>query len=76
MSAVAETGRFRFVIRSIEIAANFATLVVAGLLCVVLVRSYLLPAFYSPPLQGRPASMNPADVAAVGTNLSNRLFRR
>ncbi len=70
---VAETGRFGFLSRSIEIVANSATILVMILLSVVLVRNYLLPTSSSRLLQARPASIRPTDLTTVGTDLSKRL---
>ncbi len=69
---VAETGRSGLS-RSIEIAANFATLIVAVLLSVVLVRNYLIPTASSPVLQAWSAPARPTDVVTVGIDLSKRL---
>lgn len=69
MPIVAETSR-RFLSRGIEIVANVATLVVAVLLSVVLVKNYLLPASPSRLIS---ASVRPQDLITTGTNLSNRL---
>jgi len=73
MPIVAETGWPGFLSRSIAIAANAATLVVAVLLSVVLVRNYLLPTSSPTLLQGRSTSIRPTDLVTTGTNLSKRL---
>ncbi len=73
MPIVAETGRSGFLSRSIEIAANIATLVVMVLLSVVLVRNYLVPTPSPRLLQARSTSVRPADLVTVGSNLSKRI---
>ncbi len=69
MPIIAATGRSGFLSRSIEVAASLATLVVAVLLSVVLVKTYLAPA-PSPRITG---SVRPADLVAPGTNLAKRV---
>lgn len=65
MSIVAEPSR-RLLSRGIELVANVATLVVAVLLSVVLVRNYLLP---TSPSRLISASVHPQDLVTTGTNL-------
>ena len=61
----------RFLSRVIEVAANVATLVVAILLTVILVRNYFPTP--SPRLSANAASVTPTQPTAVGTDLSKRL---
>src|ERR1017187_6206610 len=59
-----------FKLVKIEAVANVATIVVAGLLSVVLVKEYLLP---TSPSSRNPAAVAAVEPAAVGTNLKDQL---
>lgn len=66
-----ESGRAAILAQALEIAANFATLIVALALTVVLVRSYILP---SPAALSENARfVNPADLATAGSDMSKRI---
>ncbi len=70
MSSAVEADRSAFLSRTIEITANLATVVVAGLLSAVLVRNYLLPTSPQPQTAAR---IRATDLVTVGTNLSKRV---
>lgn len=58
-----------FLSAKIETAANIATIVVAGLLSVVLVKTYFIPASWL----SKPLTPPAADVTGAGTHLSDQL---
>src|ERR1019366_2243977 len=67
--SVADTGRWKSLFRSVEIAANFATLVVAVLLSVVILRNHVVTA----PAPARPNTMEFQQPVTAGTDLGKRL---
>lgn len=70
---MADTGRWKSLFRSVEIAANFATLVVAVLLSVVILRNHVVTAPAPQPAPARPNTMEFQQPVTAGTDLSKRL---
>lgn len=65
------SGRAAILAQALEIAANFATFIVALLLTVVLVRNYLLPSPAAPSENAH--FVNPAGLLTAGSDMSKRI---
>ena len=66
---MADAGRWKSLFRGVEIAADFATLVVAVLLAVAILRNHLVIA----PAPARPNTTEFQQPVTAGTDLSKRL---
>ncbi len=70
---VADTGRWKSLFRGVEIAANFATLVVAVLLSVAILRNHAVTAPAPQPAPARPNTIEFQQSVAAGAGLSKRI---